>query len=158
MIKLLNSLLLVTCLSFFFNSNNCFSQQIIKIDNHHLPTNKVLATNLQNVMTTTNITFINNNGIINNGNQNNTIIQLEINDLNYVNNLNISDKNLVKSAIIKIPMNFSSVINLNSLNQLVNLNLIYLIVENNIDDNELINSIIASNSNWIICYKISLPE
>lgn len=148
----------VVCFFIFLTSFNLTAQSIVKIDQNELGQNKSVILSVNGLMNTTDISFINSSGEINYGSSQSKIIQLNINHINHVNNVNSTYRNNIEFAIVKIPVDFNSTINLNNLNQLSELNFIYLIVENDLTDAALTNLISANNPNWTIAYQFSLPE
>lgn len=139
----------------------CFSskaQNIYKISKNNSSENGKVFSKVLALNNSTDVTFVNPNGLINYGSEICNIIQLSIADSFSLNNFNTSLKNNIDIAIIKVPSDFNSTIDLNNLNQFSALNFIYLIVEKNLTDNELISMINSSNTNWTIAYQFSLPD
>lgn len=136
---------------------NITAQNIIKIEQNNVGINKSILSKINNIKSSTDFTFIKSNGEIKSSISNSKIVQLDYNQINSIVNLNSALKSSIEIAVINVSNNYSN-INLNSLNELTALNFIYLIVEINIPDSSLINSINVGNPNWIITYQFSLPE
>lgn len=149
----------VVCFFIFLISFNSNAQSIIKIEQNEPGQNKSVILTVNDLLNATDITFINSTGEINYGSLQSKILQLKILDINFANNVNSYFKNNIEFAIVRIPNDFNSTINLNNLNQFTALNFIFLIVEKiDLTDTALTNLISANNPNWTIVYQFSLPE
>lgn len=133
------------------------AQNIIKIDKNKM-SDKSIASKVNVLKASTDITYLKSNGEIKYGSSNSKTIQFNYNQINFLNNINSSYQSDIEFAIIQISSDFNSTIYLNSLSQLTALNFIYLLVEKNVSDTALVNSINANNPNWTIAYEFSLPE
>lgn len=133
------------------------AQNIIKIDKNKM-SDKSIASKVNVLKASTDITYLKSNGEVKYGSSNSKTIQFNYNQINFLNNINSSYQSDIEFAIIQISSDFNSTINLNSLSQLTALNFIYLLVEKNVSDTALVNSINANNPNWTIAYEFSLPE
>jgi len=133
------------------------AQNIIKIDKNKM-SDKSIASKVNVLKASTDITYLKSNGEVKYGSSNSKTIQFNYNQINFLNNINSSYQSDIEFAIIQISSDFNSTIYLNSLSQLTALNFIYLLVEKNVSDTALVNSINANNPNWTIAYEFSLPE
>ena len=152
--RLIKNAMLVFVLLITFNLS---AQNIIKFDKNKL-FDKSITSKVNVLKSSTDITHLLHNGEIKYGSSASKTLQFKYNQINSLNNLNPSYQLNIENVIILISDDSNSSLNLNSLSQLTALRFIYLLVEKNVSDSALLNSISVNNPNWTVVYEFSLPE
>lgn len=152
--RLIKNAMLVFVLLITFNLS---AQNIIKFDKNKL-SDKSITSKVNVLKSSTDITHLLHNGEIKYGSSASKTLQFKYNQINSLNNLNPSYQLNIENVIILISDDSNSSLNLNSLSQLTALRFIYLLVEKNVSDSALLNSISVNNPNWTVVYEFSLPE
>lgn len=146
-------------LSLILITNKLSAQEIIKLNANLSNVNESVKKKVTDLLSITDITYLKSNGEIKYGSQNSITIYTDYDDINSLSSTSQGFRNTVKNALVKVkPNNTNGNINLDSLNVLPELDFIYLLIEGNLIDNQLINMINATNPNWIITYQLSLPQ
>lgn len=146
-------------LSLILITNKLSAQEIIKLNANLSNVNESVKKRVTDLLSITDITYLKSNGEIKYGSQNSITIYTDYDDINSLSSTSQGFRNTVKNALVKVkPNNTNGNINLDSLNVLPELDFIYLLIEGNLIDNQLINMINATNPNWIITYQLSLPQ
>lgn len=152
--RLIKNAMLVFVLLITFNLS---AQNIIKFDKNKL-SDKSITSKVNVLKSSTDVTHLLHNGEIKYGSSASKTLQFKYNQINSLNNLNPSYQLNIENVIILISDDSNSSLNLNSLSQLTALRFIYLLVEKNVSDSALLNSISVNNPNWTVVYEFSLPE
>lgn len=152
--RLIKNAMLVFVLLITFNLS---AQNIIKFDKNKL-SDKSITSKVNVLKSSTDITHLLHNGEIKYGSSASKTLQFKYNQINSLNNINPSYQLNIENVIILISDDSNSSLNLNSLSQLTALRFIYLLVEKNVSDSALLNSISVNNPNWTVVYEFSLPE
>lgn len=137
-----------------FCTSKLSAQGFLNLDANNSQKKEYLLSKINKNLLSSNSIFLNNNQF--HYGKNSTSLELNYNEIFAISKLSKKSKSEIETIIIRINANETS-FDLSQLNQLENLEIVYLLIEFDISEKELVSKL-TNISNWAIIYKISIPE